>query len=620
MESAKENKASSSALPNEEHGSLLKLQRDILETVALSNSHIDTLNKLCLLVEAMLPHAAASIMIYDENREHLVVRTAPNLSEEAIHQLNGLIPGPDAGSCGTAVFSDKPVFVENTATDPRWQAFSQFAHDFHVEACWSYPIHLPGDIVIGSFALSSFEKRAPTEFHQHLLHIAASLAGIILQREKMESALWDMAHYDRLTQLPNRTLFKQQLKRAIDNASHHKVKMALLLVDIDNFKHINDSYGHNAGDELLINVSNTIRLCVGSEVIIARAGPDEFIVLLENLTALIDVSITAQNILDAFNQPHLINNTQIALTVSIGISVYPDDTTDVNDLLRNADTAMHKAKADGRNSYNYYEPALTYEIQQQLKIESELRHAIANDEFELYYQPEYSTQNNQIVSAEALIRWNHPERGFISPGFFIPVAEKSDLILTIGSWALTTACRQGHKWLEAGINLDKISVNFSVRQLKLGCHKIINNILAETNYPAKKLELEITESLLMERGEEAIAELEVLQDLGISIALDDFGTGYSSLHQLGKLPIDKLKIDRSFISDLPGNENDLILTKLIISMGKSLNLEVIAEGVETESQMQLLIKEGCDILQGFYLSRPIPATELEKLLLTQQNS
>ncbi len=601
-------------LPQLQKEQLLQLQRDILESVAMSNNHTENLNKLCLAAQAMLSNAVASIMLYDKSREHLIVRVAPSIPDEGIQQLNGLVPGPQAGSCGTAVFCKTPIFVENTVTDTRWEFFDQFVADFNIHACWSMPIQTPDDLIIGSFALSSFESRAPNDFQKKLLSIAANLAGIILQRENMEKKLWDMAHLDSLTSLANRTLLNQRINHAITMASRHRHKIALLFIDLDNFKHINDSYGHRIGDETLIKTANTIKKHIRKQDTLSRIGGDEFVLLLETITESVDSSKVAQAILSSLNKTPPIAGSSNTISASIGISIYPDDALSSEALLRNADTAMYEAKNAGRNGFSFYESAFTQLIREQLTLESELKSALINDEFEVFYQPQFACYDSQFVAAEALIRWSHPKRGFLEPDSFIPTAEKSNLINQMGLWILQQTCLQGKKWLNDGLKFDRLSVNLSIRQLVKGFHHEVLMILNDTDFPSHKLELEITESLLMIKGNIAIAELKTLQGLGISIAIDDFGMGYSSLNQIQKLPLDKLKIDRSFIDELPDNKNNAALAKMILAMGKALSLKVIAEGVETEQQQAFLVEEDCDLLQGYLLGKPMRAAEIEQLM------
>ncbi len=601
-------------LSTSQQESLLYLQRDVLESVATSNEHGDNLVKLCLATEAMLPKAVASIMLFDNSHENLVVRTAPSIPDAAILQLNGLTPGPQAGSCGTAVYYKKPIYVENTATDNRWQHFGQFAIDFNICACWSNPITDSHGQVIGSFALSSFETRSPIQFQKELLKVAAYLSGIIIQREKIESELWNQIHVDPLTLLPNRTLLNQRLQHGIEISSRNRTKIALLFIDVDNFKMVNDSYGHTVGDEILIRVANAMKQAVREQDTVARTGGDEFTILLEDINDPLDASKVAQKILDSTKESSHLED--IEITLSIGTSIYPDDTQDQEELLRNADTAMYATKAAGKNSHSFYKPELTQAVQAQITLQNELRQALRNDEFVLFFQPIFNNTGQKIEGAETLIRWNHPTKGLVMPNDFIPAAEENGLINEITQWVMLHACTTAKKWLNNGIELKKLSINLSASEISLDCYKKVEMLLEQTGYPANRLELEITETMLMEQGQRAFRELEKIRELDVSIALDDFGTGYSSLHLLRRLPIDKLKIDRSFIMELPQNQDDITLTKLIISMGKSLSLQVVAEGVETEQQRHFLSEEGCDLLQGFLLSKPLPEEDfLEKFKL-----
>ncbi len=591
---------------------LVVLQRDILALVATLNDYEHHLSELCLAAEEMLPNAVASIMLYDEEVEGLTVRCAPSIPEIAVEQLNGLAPGPQAGSCGTAVYCKSPVYVENTGNDIRWANLKQFALDFNILACWSQPIIMANGDVVGSFALSSFEKRAPNDFQKALLSVCAHLSGIVLYREQMEKRLWNQAHYDLLTKLPNRALLSQRLDHAIDKSQRTDYKIAVLFIDVDNFKMINDSYGYNVGDEVLCKIAETMKACVRDEDTVARTGGDEFVVLIEEIDKPMDAGKIAQKIIHhARDIKHFDNN---HVTLSIGISLYPDDAGSVDRLLRNADTAMYAAKALGKNNCYFYKRELTEAIQQQTTIGNELRHALNNNELTLYFQPIYDKLGQKIESAEALIRWNHPQKGLQMPTDFIPVAEEIGLINEISEWVLFNACAMAKKWLEQGIDFKQIAINLSAADIARNCFDKVDQALRVTGLPAQKLALEITETMLMKENAAAVKELTKIRELGVTIALDDFGTGYSSLHQLRRLPIDKLKIDRSFIMELPDNQDDVNLTRLIISMGKSLSLKVVAEGVETEQQRQFLDDENCDQLQGYFFSKPLAEDAFLQLL------
>lgn len=614
VESLHDRRQSDIPLSQEQQEILLQLQRDILETVATSHDHDDNLQKLCLAAEAILPNAAASIMLFNDDRSSLSVRAAPSVPQEGIDALNGLVPGPTAGSCGTAVFTQVPVFVEHTLTDTRWshQDFQNFATRFNIQACWSMPIRQPSQEVLGSFALSSFQSRAPTEFQKKLMSIGANLAAVILQREKMEKRLWDMAHYDSLTLLPNRSLLEKTLDQVLSQTKQNDEKLFLMFIDLDNFKNINDSYGHTIGDEALIITANTLRQCIREQDVLGRLGGDEFVLIIRDIAQHSDAITVADKILTELNSLPALEGTNTSLSASIGISVYPDDTDDKSELLRNADTAMYQSKNNGRNQYSFYQKEYTEQIRQQLEIEAELKRALVNDEFVVFYQPQVDAVSKKVMAAEALIRWQHPEKGLLSPFSFIPIAEKSNLIVDIGNWVLRQTCLDGAKWLASSISFDRLSVNLSVRQISKNFHQHVLTILDETKFPADKLELEITETLLMDTDAHAIIELKQLQNAGISIAIDDFGTGYSSLHQVRQLPLNKLKIDREFVKELPTNEDDVVLTRMIIAMAKALSLNIVAEGIETNEQQAFLQQEGCELLQGYLFGKPMPANEIEQ--------
>lgn len=590
---------------------LLLLQRNTLESVATNNNHKEQLRQLCFAAEALLPNAVASIMLFNEDVTHLFVRCAPSIPDDTVAQLNCLQPGPFAGSCGTAVYCGSPVYVENTMTDQRWQDTRQFAIDFDIRACWSNPIYTNNKI-IGSFALSSFENRKPDSFQKNLLKVCAYLTSVILQREKMEQDLQKLAYFDGLTQLPNRDLFSQQLEHALDKANRNNTKMALLYIDVDNFKYINDSFGHETGDAVLKDIAKSLKQSIRESDSLARIGGDEFVILFEDLEDPIQVSYLAKKALSEINLNSDIN--QFNSSISIGISIFPDDADNQTDMLRNADTAMYAAKSSGKNRFHFYEPELTRLIKEQVCMVNELKRALIEDEFVLHYQPIFRSSDLSVHGVEALIRWQHPEKGLLSPYSFIEIAEKHGLIGQITQWVLKNTCVQAKSWLDKGINLHRISINLSVEDIQNDFHEKVARLIQETGFPPSHLQFEITETMLMEHGLEVIAELEKIRDLGIMIAIDDFGTGYSSLNQLKRLPVDKLKIDRCFIKDIPEDQDDITLTKMMISMSQHLSLAVVAEGVETQSQADFLINEGCEYLQGYLYAKPMPENELIQLL------
>ncbi|HID50084.1 MAG TPA: EAL domain-containing protein, partial [Chromatiales bacterium] len=558
---------------------LLQFQRDILEAIALGQDPQLALDSLCRAAEALVPGSVASIMVYHPLENELEVRSAPSVPEKAISTINHLRPGPAAGSCGTTIFRNEPQFVSNTLTDQRWGGLQEFAKEFNIHACWSMPIRLSDSQPIGTFALSSFAERPPDDFQIRLLETSAQIAGIVLRREQAEEQLWHVAHHDSLTGLPNRMLLNLRAEHAIEQARRKYSRLALLFLDLDHFKTVNDSLGHHAGDELLIQATGRILSCIREGDTLSRLGGDEFVVMLENFTDSLSARHVADKILEAFSQPFRLQQHEYLVTTSIGISIYPEDGDNIVTLVQNADTAMYQAKDLGRNNYHYYEPRLTEHVQARVAMESDLRAALEQDQFHIHYQPQYDIHGRQIRVVEALVRWEHPERGNIPPDDFIPVAEETGLINDIGCRVVEMACRQCLQWWAEGLPPFVLAINLSPCQLLRGCSTKLKNLLDETGFPVDRLEMEVTESMILERGTQAIVELDKMKQMGIRIVLDDFGTGHSSLAQIKTLPISKLKIDKSFVMDIPGDANDTIITRAIIAMGHHLGLEVVAEGV-----------------------------------------
>jgi diguanylate cyclase (GGDEF)-like protein/PAS domain S-box-containing protein len=729
--------ASIAQVPNAQLEQLLQLQRDILEMVALSRATNEILDQLCLLSEAMVPNSVGSIMLLDGTGKHLHVRSAPSIPKSGIDALNGLQPGPNAGSCGTAVFTRKPVFVDNILTDQRWSGLLEFAERFNLHACWSMPIKVGDGDVIGSFALTSFEIRPPGPFHKRLLDTGSYLAGIVLEREQQgnrlvtagiafehmregvmvtdaqhrivqvnqaferitgydaeeaigqtpgllnsgrqspdfyreffrslnesgewrgeiwnrrkngdiypqwlsikavytddtsvsshvsvfaditdtkdsERKLWQLAHHDALSNLPNRLLLNARLEHAIQRAHRNSTQLALLFIDLDRFKNINDSLGHQAGDELLQEIASRLRDAVHEDDTVARLGGDEFVVLAENVPDANSTRRIADRIIARLADPVMVRGKSLVATASIGISFYPTDAQEPEALLQHADAAMYKAKTQGRNRHAFYAPELTREIQQRLELEHDLRQGMALRQFSLHYQPQFASSDGRLVAVEALVRWKHPERGMVPPNEFIPVAEETGIIRELGCWVTETACKQAMQWQASGFPPFTLAVNLSPYQLRGECAGELSKIFDRTGFAPRWFEFEVTETLLVEDGGHALKQLtEMREQLGMGVAMDDFGTGHSSLGQLKFLPIGKLKIDRSFVSDLPDDGNDAAIVKAIILMAHTLGLEVVGEGVETQQQHRFLCQNGCDHVQGFFYARPMPAEEITRRL------
>ncbi|MBE0468706.1 MAG: EAL domain-containing protein [Methyloprofundus sp.] len=591
---------------------LLSLQREILEQVALNVDYREILDALCKAAEQIVSNAVASIMVYDETGEALDVLAAPSIPPEAVARLNGLVPSERAGSCGTAVYHNEAQYVANTKNDYRWFDLHAFAHDFSIGACWSSPIKIEKDKAIGSFALSSFEERTPSTFYKQLLETCAHIAGILIVKQKREESLWSLGRYDALTGLVNRNLFKQKLSTAIDYAITRRQPMELLVLDLDGFKDVNASQGHEIGDQVLQQVAKNIQgLFFDGSYVVSRLDGDKFAILTANSRAALSVQLRIGKILALFKKKIHVESHEFNLSVSIGVSLFPEDGVTASDFLRNADTAMHAAKKAGGGCARFYNESLTNSVKYKMDLITDMRAALARGDFVLHYQPQYCQKTNKLAGVEALVRWQHPEKGLIPPNDFIPFAEESGFIEALGLWVFTEACRQCKTWWDSGIPEFSLAINLSVKQLEGDNIQKFQEILLAMKFPIHNLELEVTESLIMHQ--QGLAELHKLDALGIRISMDDFGTGYSSLAQLKSLPISKLKIDRSFVKDLSADENDRIIAKTIIAMGHSLGLIVVAEGVETVAQQAFLVQEGCDLIQGYLLSRPLTVAQFTAL-------
>lgn len=445
----------------------------------------------------------------------------------------------------------------------------------------------------------------------HYVSVFSDISDI----KQSEEQLHHLAHHDSLTDLPNRLLLDARLKHALQHAHRERTHIAVLFLDLDHFKKINDTLGHPVGDLLLQMAAKRLLVSVREQDTVARLGGDEMAIVLENIDKAGHAATVAQDILDNLSKPFELEGQEVIVSGSIGISMYPQDGQDVTSLLKNADAAMYMAKSEGRKGYQFYSKALTEKALESLALETRLHRALECDEFVLYYQPQVSLQSGSVVGMEALVRWQHPEMGLIPPDRFIPLAEENGLIEPIGLWVLRTACAQCKAWQQEGLTPLRVAVNLSGRQFRrTGLVQEIRDVLEDTGLDASCLEVELTESATMGQAERTVTTLGALRKLGVTIAIDDFGTGYSSLSYLKRFPVDRLKIDRSFVRDIPENKNDVELAKTIIALGRSLNLSVVAEGVETEEQRRFLTSLGCDEMQGFLYSPPKPANELAGFL------
>ncbi len=495
-------------------------------------------------------------------------------------------------------------FINPSASQQNWED-SAFSHIFKDGQC-----HHMDDAVFWRNDKETF----PVEYTQATILEGAKIVGGVVafqditERKKDQKKLLNLARYDQVTQLPNRSMYWDFLSKSIATASRTNNNIAILLLDLDNFKQINDSLGHDAGDELLIQMAKKLSHCVREADIVARVGGDEFAILLLNPRDTQVAANVAQKVLADIAQTFHIFSNDVSVRASIGIAIYPDDGTTATQLTKAADTAMYHAKSSGRNTFKYFSRAMHERIQHDMKMTQELHKALDGQQMSVHFQPQLKVNNNQLVGFEALIRWHHPKMGQVSPAEFIPVAETNGLITEIGDWCLMQALRQTKSWNENLVNGNRVNIAVNVSSLQFKQNKFaehVINIVTSSGLPPELLELEITETAIMENPEQTIEDLHKLRAAGIRISMDDFGTGYSSLAQLKQLPIDVLKIDKSFIDEINQNDSGNAIVKSIIDLAHSLDISVVAEGVETQDQFTFLQKSDCDVVQGYYFSKPL---------------
>lgn len=590
-------------------------QNKVLELIACSAPLAEILEDLVLLIEAQCEGMLGSILLLDEDGEHIRSGAAPHLPVAYSALLDHEQIGPQGGSCGTAMYLNKPVIVTDILADPLWKDYRAAASQFGLRACWATPILSAQGMVLGSFAMYYKEVRSPRPEELRLAGLASHLAGIAIERKRTEDYIRHQAHHDALTGLPNRVLLQTSLGFALAQARRQKGLVAVLFVDLDNFKTINDSLGHHVGDLLLKAVAGRLSDCLREEDQVARLGGDEFMIILPSLVHDSEAALVATKVLAALDLSFFVDGHELHSGASVGISLFPNDGETVESLMRAADTAMYHAKERGRGNFQFFTQDLNVAIQHRLATESQLRRALVRGELILHYQPQVEIASRRIFGAEALIRWCHPVRGLVHPSEFISIAEDSGLILQIGEWALREACMQQQRWRASGLPNLKMAVNMSTRQIfQFDLIEKIARILAQTGIPPNLLNLEITESILMQPNEENLMTLHKLNAMGIQLSVDDFGTGYSSLSYLRRFPIQTLKIDQSFVDGIDQDQNDMTITEAIIAMARSLRLNVIAEGVETAAQASFLAACGCGAAQGYYYARPLPADDFAALI------
>lgn len=597
-----------------------KFRNRTLELLAGEDSLASILEAIVQGIEQLNPPMICSILLLSSDGKHLDKGVAPSLPDFYNAALDGIEIGIGVGSCGTAAFIGELVIVDDIATHPYWTPYKELAARAGLGACWSQPILSASGKVLGTFAIYHHEVSMPTKYDITLIEQTARLVSLTIARKAAENEIQSLAFYDPLTHLPNRRLLLDRLLQALASSARSGKEGALLFIDLDNFKTLNDTLGHDIGDLLLRQVAQRLTSCVREGDTVARLGGDEFVVILEDLSeqdleTAARAELIGEKILATLNRLYQIGTYEYHSTSSIGITLFNDHERDVEKVLKQADIAMYQAKKSGRNTMRFFDPKMQETINARAALEGELRIALENQQFHLHYQVQVDNSHRPI-GAEALIRWIHPERGIVHPAEFIPLAEETGLILSIGHWVLETACAQINAWQQNELTRDLVlAVNVSAKQFRQADFAAqVHAIVKHHAINPMLLKLELTESLLLENIEDTIASMNVLKKTGVQFSLDDFGTGYSSLQYLKRLPLDQLKIDQSFVRDLTSDSSDRAIVRTIIAMARGLNLDVIAEGVETEEQRDALLGKGCTHYQGYLFGKPMPIEQFEVIL------
>ena len=591
---------------------LRSLQQLIASALADELPLTEIATQLCRRVEVIAPDVVCSLLHIDaDGKIHPL--GGPSLPDAYSRALDGVTIGPDVGSCGSAAFYGEPVLATDIDNDPRWQPFKAMPLAAGLRACWSTPIKAKDGRVIATFAFYFKAPRAPSHWHQRIVEACVHLGALAIERKEARAQIARLAYHDMLTGLPNRTQLRQLIVQAIEDCQGRQ--LALLFLDLDHFKDVNDSLGHSVGDALLVEFAKRLRTCIQPADLLGRLSGDEFVIVLRNSDPA-RASLIATHITESLASPMWINKRQVSISASIGISIYPDNAADIDTLIQQADAAMYKAKQAGRSTHRFFSSDMNRVAEQRLVLSAALRRAIANDELKLAYQPQTRTVDGGLYGVEALARWHDPELGEVSPAKFIPLAEEVGLIEQIGLWSIREACRQMAAWRRAGLDVPCVAVNLSplnFQNAKLA--GVVAETIAANCLPPEALMLEITEGVLVNERSSAIETMNAIRELGVGLSLDDFGTGYSSLSRLAHLPIRELKIDRSFMRDIEQDANALAITTAILRVGQSLKMTVVAEGVETEGQRQLLAGLGCDVVQGYLYAPAMPPEAFERWLI-----
>ncbi len=593
---------------------LARGQGRILEMIATGEDLFAVLEQLVSLTESQLNGVWGSILLLDDEGRRLFHGAAPSLPKGYCDAINGVAIGPAVGSCGTAAYLGKTVIVEDIATDVLWNDYKDLAMGFGLRSCWSTPILSCENKVLGTFAMYTGDVAAPGEREKRLIADTTRIAAIAIERHRSEQQIRHIASHDTLTGLPNRRDLGQRLE---EMTQEPEGCFSVIFFDLDRFKSVNDCFGHTVGDLVLQTVSKRVRECISKDDLIFRFGGDEFVLIIQGekpgsprLTAILE------KISQVVAAPIQIDDQAFHVTSSMGIASWPQDGDTPDTLLLRADNAMYKAKESGRDMFRYYEHSMETGGPSRMMLLEDLRGALERSEFVLDYQPQFDLKTGSLCGVEALIRWEHPRLGRLLPGVFIPLAEDSGFIRSLGRWVLNEACRQARAWQNAGCELATVGVNVSAQQFRdAGWIDDVLEALAASELKPGCLELELTESHLVQNGDHAVEVMRKLRDIGVGLAIDDFGTGYSSLSALSELPLNRLKIDRSFIEKTATDEKARGIAQTIVTLSSVLGLDVVGEGVESREQLDFLKAIGCDKAQGYFLGRPMPADEISRLMI-----
>ncbi|MBV2125810.1 MAG: EAL domain-containing protein [Candidatus Thiodiazotropha sp. (ex Ctena orbiculata)] len=592
--------------------SYLAKNAEILEMIATGKPAPVIYDQIALMYEGRHPGMRCSMLELEEGK--LLHGGAPSLPKAYCDAVHGLKYGPNVGSCGTSTYTGQRVLVENIETDPKWAKIKHAALPHGMRCCWSEPIKNSSGKVLGAFGMYYNHPALPNDEESEDLKSAARLAGIVMERDQAQKRIRELAYKDELTGLASRARFYQQLEESIKTSNRSGRRFALLYVDLDDFKGVNDSLGHDAGDLLLKDIAKCLKSISREIDFVARLSGDEFCIIVKDVDDDYAAAHVAQRCLDMISEPIELSARKFIPSCSIGIAHYPDDGEDLSSMLKAADTSLYSAKEHGKNQFAFYRPELTHRAEHRFRVEQALREAVEKQQLSLVYQPQILMRTGEIIGVEALSRWNHPQLGQIPPTEFIATAERIGMIKPLTEWVLRTACNHAVACRKAGLPAVRMAVNISPSHfLEKDFVSLINRVIEETGMNPTELELEVTENVV-QTNPENLTVFRELKDLGVLIAIDDFGVGYSSFASLKHLTADYLKIDRHFVNDMLSDDETQLLIASMIDLGHKLRHRIIAEGVETADQFEVLNNLGCDTAQGYLFSKPVDADEIRQIL------